>query len=212
MGTATDGQLAHDLLLGYEPLSRHGACWYYVWQAYADAGASTAHGAIPTAFLAWEATEGRHPGDMNPPPGAAIWLGTRYDGNTDGDVFIAGAHDGDHAATDQPSWGQTGLTSIAGRMALTGREYLGWSDHVLECPITGPTPTPTPIEENAMNHLLQIDPDVDGRWFLINFGAGTAQRIHNGLQLDLIRRDPTVDQVAGPQPASVLDGLTITGE
>lgn len=144
MATATDGQRAHDILLGFEPLSRKGACWYYVWQAYAAAGASTSMGSTPTAYKGWQATQGKHPGDMNPPPGAAIWLGRRYsDGNMDGDVFIAGGTNGDQsAATDQPTWYQTGLVSIQGRMNLTGREYLGWSDHVLDCPIImgGSTP------------------------------------------------------------------------
>lgn len=136
MATSTDGQRAHDILLGYEPLQLHGYCWYYVWEAYAAAGASTSMGSTPTAYAASKQTKGMHRGDKNPPAGAAIWLGRRSsDGNMDGDVFIAGDADGRHAATDQPTYGQTGLVSIAGRMNLTGREYIGWSDHVLDCPI-----------------------------------------------------------------------------
>lgn len=134
MATSTNGPKAHDLLLSYEPLQMHGYCWHYVWQAYAAAGASTSMGSTPTAYAAYQQTSGRHT-DKNPPEGAAIWLGRRYDGNMDGDVFIAGTHDGDHAATDQPSYGQTGTTTIAARMNLTGREYLGWTDHILDCPI-----------------------------------------------------------------------------
>lgn len=144
MATPTDGRRAHDVLLSFEPLAKYGYCWYYVWQAYKAAGASTNAPSTPTAYDGWLATQGKHPGDRNPPPGAAIWLGRRHsDGNMAGDVFIAGAYDGDHAATDQPSWGQTGVTSIQGRINLTGREYLGWSDHVLDCPIIlgGQTPT-----------------------------------------------------------------------
>ncbi len=79
-------------------------------------------------------------------------------------------------------------------------------------PSPGPTPGPTPIEEDSMLYLLQIDPNSDGRWFLADFGAGTAQRIYNGLQLDLIKRDPNVNQVFGGQPLDVLTGLTIRGE
>ncbi|MBD3941946.1 hypothetical protein IF188_09590 [Microbacterium sp. NEAU-LLC] len=133
-----DGQKAHGILLGYAPLSRHGACWYYVWQACAAAGATTGMSALPTAYKAWEASSGKHPGDRNPPPGALIWLGRRFsDGNMDGDVFIAGGINGDQsAATDYPTWGSTGLVSIQGRIDQTGREYLGWTDHVLDCPIT----------------------------------------------------------------------------
>lgn len=78
-----------------------------------------------------------------------------------------------------------------------------------------PAPKPKPAlditEEDPMRYLIQIDPRTDGRWFLADFGAGTAQRIHNGTQLDLIKRDSRVDQVSGPQPVSVLDGLTVTG-
>ena len=33
MATPTNGPAAHDTLLSSEPLSRHGACWNYVWQA-----------------------------------------------------------------------------------------------------------------------------------------------------------------------------------
>lgn len=141
---STDGPAAHDILLSFAPLQYKGSCWYYVWQAYAKAGASTGLGTTRTAYLGSLQTQGMHHGDMNPPAGAAIWLGKRTsDGNLDGDVFIAGAADGQHAATDQPTWGRTGLTSIAARMALTGREYIGWSDHVLDCPIIlGSAPAP----------------------------------------------------------------------
>lgn len=151
MATETDGKAAHDFLLSFEPLANGGWCWHYVWNAYARAGASTGMGSTPTAYKGWNATSGKHPGDRNPPHGAAIWLGRRYDGNMDGDVFIAGAYDGDHAATDEPGWNQTGLTSIEARMNLCGREYLGWSDHVLDCPILGataPEPEPEPIRED----------------------------------------------------------------
>lgn len=165
MATPTDGQQAHGILLGFAPLSRHGACWYYVWQAYAAAGASTGMSALPTAYKAWQASEGKHPGDMNPPPGAAIWLGRRYDGNMDGDVFIAGAYDGDHAATDQPVYGSTGRTSIRDRMNLCGREYLGWTDHVLDSPIrtaNTPIPIPTPTLEEEMFIAIMAE-----GWFLV---------------------------------------------
>lgn len=135
MATATDGARAHDILLAFEPLERKGLCWHYVWRAYAEAGASTNAPATPNALAGWGVSLGKHPGDRNPPRGAAVWLGRRGDGNMAGDVFIAGGFDGDHAATDQPSWFHTGVTTIDARMALTGREYLGWTDHVIDCPI-----------------------------------------------------------------------------
>ena len=142
-----DGRRAHEILLGFEPLTRYGACWYYVWQAYAQAGAWTDMGSTPTAYEGWNATSGKHPGDRNPPYGAAIWLGRRYDGNMDGDVFIAGPVDGDHSATDQANYGYTGWTSIQARMDLCGREYLGWTDHVMDCPIDLHTPQPQTEDE-----------------------------------------------------------------
>lgn len=151
MATETDGARAHDILLSFEPLGGRGLCWRYVWQAYKEAGASTDAGSTPTAFRGWEVSHGKHPGDRNPPFGAAVWLGRRgSDGDMKGDVFIAGRFDGDHAATDEPTWLQTGVTSIAARMQLTGREYLGWTDHVIDCPIRFPGlgPAPVPVTPN----------------------------------------------------------------
>lgn len=136
-----NGREAHAHLLAYAPLERHGACWYYVWQAYAAAGAQTSMGSSATAYEGWTLSQGKHY-DLNPPEGAAVWLGRRYDGEMSGDVFIAGPADGEHAATDQPTYGRTGLTTLRARMELCGREYLGWTDHVLDVPIDlGSTPT-----------------------------------------------------------------------
>jgi len=144
MAHSADGPRAHDLLLSYEPLSAHGACWYYVWKALAATGAQNDLGGTRTAYRAWQQSQGKHT-DRNPREGALIFLGKRTrDGNMDGDVFIAGAYDGDHAATDQPTWGKTGRTTIAERMRLTGREYLGWTDHAGNAPIKlGSVPSPS---------------------------------------------------------------------
>lgn len=82
-------------------------------------------------------------------------------------------------------------------------------------PPPSPAPPPSPHrhrEELPMRYLLQIDPRTDGRWFLVDYGAGTAQRLQNGVQLDLIRRDPNVEQVIGPQAPTVLAGLSIRGQ
>lgn len=179
-----DGQRAHDVLLSFEPLGYNGACWYYVWQAYAAAGAWTNQGSTPTAYAAWNATWGKHPGDRNPPPGAAIWLGRRYDGNLDGDVFIAGQYDGDHAATDQTYYGVTGITSLQARIDLCGREYLGWSDHVLDCPIAlgGQTPPPdpeppTPEWIDDMDYYAKGSDDTSGRIWLVDVVAKTKRQL-----------------------------------
>lgn len=194
MSGSTDGKRAHDILLGFAPLSRHGACWYYVWQAYAQAGAWTNMGSSPTAYRGWELSNGKHWGDRNPPNGAAIWLGRRYDGNMDGDVFIAGSSDGQHAATDQPTYGKTGVTSIQDRINLCGREYLGWTDHVLDCPIIfekAEVPDMTPEESNMLtqvyNAIFLGGPSMpDGARSL----AQTVSDIANGGRPWVVRTDP----------------------
>lgn len=131
---AADGPQAWSNLLATNISSCSGCCWHWVWNAYDKAGADSDLGSTSTAYQGWQQTPGKHY-DMNPPYGAAVWLGERYDGNMDGDVFIAGQSDGNHAATDQPVYGTTGKTSIQARMDLCGREYLGWTDHVSGAPI-----------------------------------------------------------------------------
>ncbi len=180
MAGTTDGQYAHDVLLSFEPLQYRGACWHYVWKAYAASGAWTGQGSTPTAYAAWNATSGKHPGDRNPPPGAAVWLGRRYyDGNMDGDVFIAGQYDGDHAATDQATNYQTGVCTLQARIDLCGREYLGWSDHVLDCPIAlggvepPEPPKPEPIEwmDDVMDYYARGSDDTQGRIWKLDIDA-----------------------------------------
>ncbi len=151
-GPIADGKKAHDALLSFAPLANKGLCWHYVWQAYKSAGAATSQGSTPTAYAAWNQTSGKHY-DRNPPEGAAIWLGRRTsDGNMDGDVFIAGAYDGDHAATDYPSWYGVGRCTIQQRINQTGREYLGWSDHILDCPINLGDDDMGTIDNNEQNY------------------------------------------------------------
>lgn len=197
---ATDGQAAHGYLLDFEPLAKHGYCWYYVWRAYALAGARTSMGSTPTAYAAWSVTEGKH-FDMNPPAGAAIWLGRRYrDGNMDGDVFIAGGINGDKsAATDYPGWGDTGLVSIQGRINQTGREYLGWTDHILDVPIImastptpDPTPDPTPTQQDDLMKIFAVS----GSFFFATPRGLVG--ISNPNHLELLRR--FVASVPGAEP------------
>lgn len=157
MAKSANGVKARKILLGYEPLSRFGACWYYVWKAYEEAGAQNDLGGTRTAYQAAMQSLGKHY-DRNPPDGAAIWLGKRLsDGNMDGDVIIAGPRDGKHVATDQPTWGKTGVTSIEARMRLTGREYLFWTDHVGNAPIimgTESRPKPINVKDDDMAILI----------------------------------------------------------
>lgn len=124
-----DGAAAATTLLNYAPLSKTGACLYYVWLAYKAHGA-TSSTTYPTAYSAWQATKRRHT-DMNPPAGAAVWLGRRTsDGNLAGDVCIS-VGGGRVACTDWPVWGGVGVATIAQRIAQTGRQYLGWSEDFL---------------------------------------------------------------------------------
>ena len=149
MSGARDGAWAHDILLSFAPLSRHGPAGITCGRHTRRRARGPTWDPRRPRSKDGKLTQGKHPGDWNPPRGAAIWLGRRYDGNMDGDVFIAGAYDGDHSATDQPTYGKTGVTSIQVRLNLCGREYLGWSDHVLDCPIIGaipPEPEPEPKE------------------------------------------------------------------
>lgn len=145
-----DGIAAARTLQGFAPLAHHGACLFYVWRAYDAHGADTQRTAR-TALEAWNLTDDRRPGDRNPPPGVPVWFGRRTrDGDMAGDVVIS-LGDGRVVATDQPTWGKVGVTTIAGRQALIGREYLGWSECIFDVPIQlslpargGATPTPVP--------------------------------------------------------------------
>nr|WP_274635524.1 hypothetical protein [Microbacterium bovistercoris] len=137
-----DGTAAARTLQTYAPLAYRGACLYYVWRAYDAHGADTKLQA-QTALQAWNLSEGKHRGDRNPPPGVPVWFGRRTsDGNMAGDVVIS-LGGGRVVATDQPTWGKVGTTTIAGRQALIGREYLGWSECIFDAPIAVPAPAGT---------------------------------------------------------------------
>jgi hypothetical protein len=77
-------------------------------------------------------------------------------------------------------------------------------------PVTVP---PISTEDDTMKPVLAlIDPNVSGRWYLIDFTAGTCWWVRNGLQSTVIQGDADVRQLSGPQPLSLLDGLTSLGE
>ena len=149
-----DGVAAANWLAGYGPVPV-GYCLKYVWLAYKAQGASTGMSA-GTAYQAWGLSDGKRPGDRNPPPGAAVWWGRRYDGNLDGDVTIS-LGGGRIAATDWPT-GRTGITTIDAREQQIGRVYLGWTSSIFDCPINvaagkdaAPTHAPSiPSEEDDM--------------------------------------------------------------
>lgn len=78
-----------------------------------------------------------------------------------------------------------------------------------------PLPIPEePEKDDEMKKiLLQLDPNQDGRWVLIDYAAGTYWPISNGWQLDMIRADEdNVKEVYGPQPTYVVDGLAAVGK
>ncbi|MGN8024686.1 peptidoglycan-binding protein [Microbacterium sp. 22242] len=127
-----NGLAAAQWLLNLDSVSP-GLCLNYVWRAYAAQGASTGMSA-GTAKSAWDQSDGKHWGDRNPPAGAAVWWGTRYDGNDDGDVTIS-LGGGRVAATDYPGWRQTGSCTLDEREQQVGREYLGWTSSIFDCPI-----------------------------------------------------------------------------
>lgn len=155
-----DGIAAANWLLDYGTV-RPSMCLFYVWQAYKAQGASTDHPAVPRATDAWEASDGKHPGDRNPPAGAAVWWGRRYrDGNMDGDVVIS-LGGGRVAVTEAPGRGSvTGACTLDERENQIRREYLGWTSSIFDCPIAvsggkapAPTLTPTPLEEDDMKAI-----------------------------------------------------------
>lgn len=157
-----DGVAAARKMQGFNLGNRTGMCLYWVWQAYDQVGADT-HLQAGTAMRAWELTDGKHPGDRNPPAGAAVWWGRRRsDGNRDGDVVIS-LGGGRVVATDQPVWGKVGTCTIAEREALIDREYLGWTDHIFDVPISLPTIASTgaePVSDNGsefdMSQLTRV--------------------------------------------------------
>jgi hypothetical protein len=187
-----DGPQAYQNLLHTDQHGTNGACWYFVWQADAKAGAATSMGSFQYAYDAAFASMGKHY-DMNPPEGACIWLGERYDGNRYGDVFIAGSRTDNHVATDQPRYGAVGLTTIQERMNLCGREYLFWTDHVLDCPIEMGGSTP-PAKDDEMPKLKTVD-----------ISLKEPQRMQGGTKVRMyINDDKAVSLFSGPH--DVVDG------
>ena len=153
---AIDGTAAAEVMRGFRDLAP-GMCLHYVWQAYKAVGASTGRSA-GTAAIGWDRTDGRHPGDRNPPRGVPVWWGNRYDGNTAGDVVIS-LGDGRVICTDYPTWGRIGICTIDEREEQIGRTYLGWSECIFDQPIQLPhadaeSSTTTPLEDNMKDATL----------------------------------------------------------
>lgn len=123
-----NGRRAADVLRGYRNIM-HGMCLYYVWRAYAAVGASTGRQA-GTAYEAWGKSEGRHPGDRNPPAGVPVFWGPKSSSSA-GDVVIS-LGNGRVIATDYPVYGQVGECTIDERERQIGRPYLGWAESIFD--------------------------------------------------------------------------------
>jgi hypothetical protein len=170
-------------------------CLKYVWQAYAAHGAATDLEA-GTAYAAWKLSAGKHRGDRNPPAGVPVWWGPRA-GSAAGDVVIS-LGGGRVVATDWPSLGRVGVTTIAARERQIGRPYLGWSESIFDVPVWAPSPAAVPqqeVEEDDMspirvhhqvftngNQAYVVENDT---WFFIPDGAHLAALVKAyGIKLD----------------------------
>ncbi|MEQ6899290.1 hypothetical protein [Microbacterium sp. KR10-403] len=151
-----DGVAAARKLQGFDISNRTGACLYWVWGAYDAVGADTTMSAY-YALDAFGMSLGHHPAsDREPPAGALVAFGVRKsDGDRAGDVAIS-LGGGRIVATDQPTWGKVGITTIAGREKLTGRPYLGWADHIFDVPISLPS-TASTGDAPATNKGIEFD-------------------------------------------------------
>lgn len=130
---------------------RPGYCLEAVWQAFKRNGARTDRSA-PTAYVGWQNSDDKHPGDRNPPPGVPVWWGPKASSSA-GDVVIS-LGGGRVVATDWPHNGVIGITTIDARQRQIGRPYLGWTGDILGADIAystpaggGSTPAPTTPKE-----------------------------------------------------------------
>ncbi|MFJ4038196.1 hypothetical protein ACIPVB_08910 [Microbacterium sp. NPDC090007] len=129
-----DGVAAANTLLSYRDI-KGGYCLFYVWQAYKAHGASTGR-AAGTATEGWNKSDGKHPGDRNPPAGVPVWWGPKAS-SAAGDVTIS-LGGGRVAATDYPRYGVVGTCTIDERERQIGRPYLGWTEAIFDQPISRP--------------------------------------------------------------------------
>lgn len=163
-----DGLAAAQAMLGFGRI-RPGYCLYYVWQAYKAVGASTGRSA-GTALEAWRESDGKHPGDWNPPPGVPVWFGAKPSSNA-GDVVIS-LGGGRVRVTEPPGRNNVvGDCTIAERAAQIGRPYLGWTERIFDQPISYPAPAGVeetddmPYTEQQLENIVKraiSDSDVGG--------------------------------------------------
>lgn len=162
-----------------------------------------------SAIDAWNGATEQHPGDRNPPPSAAVWFWSSSPYRHI--AFHLGNNR--YATTYNDDIREYGL----GDMEAIYGELMGWAPDLNRYSLKPPDQPPPPPAQGAddmpMQHLIQVRlANGTEPYYLIDYGAGTAQRLWQGIQLDLIRRDKNLDNVESIQPPTVLDGLKITGE
>ncbi|QGJ88898.1 lysin A [Microbacterium phage Teamocil] len=148
---AVDGLAAAQTMINFGTW-RAGYCLEAVWTAYKRNGASTGRSA-PTAYVGWQNSDDKHPGDRNPPAGVPVWWGPKASSNA-GDVVIS-LGGGRVVATDWPYGGVIGITTIDARERQIGRPYLGWTGDILGAKIAygGGGDDMTPEEHNWLMNL-----------------------------------------------------------
>lgn len=154
---SVNGPASAQTMLGFRTW-RPGYCLEAVWQAFKRNGARTNRSA-QTATAGWYASDGKHPGDRNPPAGVAVWWGPRA-GSAAGDVVIS-LGGGRVVATDWPYNGVIGVTTLDARERQIRRPYFGWTESIFDVPIDWPgkTPGPAPIipKEDGMAVAIRLN-------------------------------------------------------
>lgn len=114
----------------------------------------------------------------------------------------------------QPAWAINGIGAQAPEPWHW--EYDAALDNALPDPAPPQPPSPTPPKGDAdVKLFLMCVETVPGArpYYLANYGAGTATRIWNGAQIDILRMDPEhVTEIGGLQASQVIQGLRILGE
>lgn len=167
--TGVDGVAAAQTMRNFRTW-RKGHCLEAVWAAFKVNGARTDQEAA-TATIGWHLSDGKHPGDRNPPAGVPVWWGPKPS-SAAGDVVIS-LGGGRVVATDWPYNGVIGVTTIDARERQIGRPYLGWTETILDVPIDypgkggGPAPIPTTSKESSVSEQIRVNQEDSSLFGLI---------------------------------------------
>lgn len=130
-----DGTRAAEVMQGFGTW-RAGYCLEAVVSAYRKIGVPSLGRPAPTAYVGWQQSDLKHHGDRNPPAGVPVWWGPKKS-SAAGDVVIS-LGGGRVVATDWPTNGRIGVTTIDARERQIGRPYLGWTEDILGVPVWAP--------------------------------------------------------------------------